>query len=167
MDLAHLGPVELLTPKGEESLHFFVDIMGMEIEAQEGQSYYLRGWGDYQRWSTKLTESDTSGMACLGLRAWDDDALQRTVRREAVLFVHLGDEAAQIHAVARPMRAVRRGPHRHLAVARGAAARRDCPHLRISRRFRQLLHRRLRACGCEKQRDSSNSQRDPFHFLIL
>ena len=80
-DLAHLGPVEIFTPKGEESLRFFVDVMGMEIEAQEGQSYYLRCWGDYQRWSTKLTESSTSGMGYLGLRAWDQDALQRLVSR--------------------------------------------------------------------------------------
>jgi catechol 2,3-dioxygenase len=79
VDLAHLGPVELLTPKGEESLRFFVDVMGMEIEAQEGQSAYLRGWGDYQRWSVKLTESASSGMGYLGLRAWDPDALERLV----------------------------------------------------------------------------------------
>ena len=32
-DLAHLGPVELFTPRGEESLAFFVDVMGMEVEA--------------------------------------------------------------------------------------------------------------------------------------
>jgi catechol 2,3-dioxygenase len=81
MDLAHLGPVELLTPKGEESLHFFVEVMGMDIEAQAGQSYYLRGWGDYQRWSLKLTESGSSGMRCLGLRAWSQDALERLVGR--------------------------------------------------------------------------------------
>jgi catechol 2,3-dioxygenase len=81
MDLAHRGPVELLTPKGEESLHFFVEVMGMDIEAQEGQSYYLRGWGDYQRWSLKLTESNTSGMNYLGLRAWDQAALERLVGR--------------------------------------------------------------------------------------
>ena len=80
-DVAHLGPVELLTPKGEESLRFFVDVMGMDIEAQEGQSAYLRGWGDYQRWSLKLTESSTSGMRYLGLRAWDPDALERLVGR--------------------------------------------------------------------------------------
>jgi catechol 2,3-dioxygenase len=80
-DLAHLGPVELLTPKSEESLRFFVDVMGMEIEGQEGPSYFLRCWGDYQRWSLKLTESDTSGMAYLGLRAWDPDALERLVGR--------------------------------------------------------------------------------------
>ena len=27
--------------------------MGMEIEAQDGPATYLRGWGDYQRWSLK------------------------------------------------------------------------------------------------------------------
>ena len=29
MDVAHLGHLELLTPKPEESLRFFVDVMGM------------------------------------------------------------------------------------------------------------------------------------------
>jgi catechol 2,3-dioxygenase len=80
-DLAHLGPVEMFTPKGEESLRFFVDVMGMEIEAHEGSSAYLRGWGDYQRWSLKLTESDTAGMGYLGLRAASPEALDRLVAR--------------------------------------------------------------------------------------
>ena len=35
-DIAHLGPVELLTPEGERSLAFFTEVMGMEIEGQEG-----------------------------------------------------------------------------------------------------------------------------------
>jgi catechol 2,3-dioxygenase len=78
-EIAHLGPVELLTPKAEESLRFFVDVLGMEIEGREGQSAYLRGWGDYQRYSLKLTESGTSGMALLGLRAWSPEALERRV----------------------------------------------------------------------------------------
>ncbi len=77
--LAHLGPVELLTPRGEASLQFFVEVMGMEIEAIDGPSTYLRGWGDYQRWSLKLTASDTSGMGVLGLRAWSPEALAQTV----------------------------------------------------------------------------------------
>ena len=36
--------------------------MGMEVESTEGGSVYLRGWGDYQRWTLKLTESNTSGL---------------------------------------------------------------------------------------------------------
>ncbi len=78
-EIAHLGPVELLSPKAEESLRFFVDVLGMEVEGQDGRSVYLRGWGDYQRYSLKLTESDTSGMALLGLRAWSPEALERRV----------------------------------------------------------------------------------------
>jgi catechol 2,3-dioxygenase len=78
-EIAHLGPVELLTPKAEESLHFFTEVMGMEIEARDGGSVYLRGWADYQRYSLKLTESDTSGMALLGLRSWSPEALDRRV----------------------------------------------------------------------------------------
>jgi catechol 2,3-dioxygenase len=78
-DLAHIGHAELLTPKAEESLRFFVDVLGMEVEATEGQSVFLRGWGDYQRYSLKLTESDTSGLAHLALRAWSPEALERRV----------------------------------------------------------------------------------------
>jgi catechol 2,3-dioxygenase len=78
-DIAHLGPAELLTPDGEASLRFFTDVMGMEVEAQEGRSAYLRGWGDYQPYCLKLTESDTSGMAWLGLRASSPEALERRV----------------------------------------------------------------------------------------
>lgn len=79
MDIAHLGPAELLTPAFDDSLRFFVDVMGMEIEAQEGGSAYLRGWGDYQRYCLKLTASQTSGLAVLGLRASSPEALVRRV----------------------------------------------------------------------------------------
>ena len=78
-EIAHLGPVELLTPDADASLHFFSEVLGMEIEARDGRSVYLRGWGDYQRYSLKLTESDTSGMAWLGIRAWSPQALERRV----------------------------------------------------------------------------------------
>jgi catechol 2,3-dioxygenase len=79
-DVAHLGPVELLTPRPEESLAFFRDILGMEVESQAGQSVCLRGWGDYQRYSLILTEAADSGIAWMGLRAWDPEALQRRAR---------------------------------------------------------------------------------------
>jgi catechol 2,3-dioxygenase len=44
LDLAHLGHMELLTPKPDESLKFFVDVMGMTVSGQKGESVYLRGW---------------------------------------------------------------------------------------------------------------------------
>ena len=61
-DVARIGHAELLTPKPEESLRFFVDVLGMEEEARAGQSVYLRGWGDYLRYSLKLTESPRPGL---------------------------------------------------------------------------------------------------------
>jgi len=62
-DIAHLGHVELLTPKFEESRKFFIDVMGMTQSGEKGDSVYLRGWDDYERYSLKLTASKTSGLA--------------------------------------------------------------------------------------------------------
>jgi catechol 2,3-dioxygenase len=60
MDVAHLGHIELLTPTPDESLRFFVDVMGMTESGRQGNSVYLRGWDDYERYSLKLTGSHTS-----------------------------------------------------------------------------------------------------------
>ena len=79
-DLAHIGHAELLTPFPRDSLQFFVDQFGMEIEAQEGGSVYLRGWGDYQRYSLKLTESELPGLGHMAIRAWSPAALERRVK---------------------------------------------------------------------------------------
>jgi catechol 2,3-dioxygenase len=88
-DIAHLGPAELLTPKPAESRAFFHDVLGMEIEHEEGQSVYLRGWGDYQPYSLKLTEAPAAGLASLGLRARDPEALRRRV--EGIEATGLGE----------------------------------------------------------------------------
>ena len=76
-DLAHIGHAELLTPRPDESLRFFVELFGMEVEAREQSSVYLRGWGDYQRYSLKLTESELPGLGHMAIRAWSPTALER------------------------------------------------------------------------------------------
>jgi catechol 2,3 dioxygenase len=78
-DLARIGHAELLTPKPDDSLRFFVEVLGLEQEAQEGQSVYLRGWGDYLRYSLKLTEAPRAGLGHLALRARSAAALDRRV----------------------------------------------------------------------------------------
>ena len=78
-DLAHIGHVELLTPRSDDSLRFFEQLLGMEVEATEGRSVFLRGWGDYQRYSLKLTESEEAGLGHMALRAWSPEALERRV----------------------------------------------------------------------------------------
>jgi catechol 2,3-dioxygenase len=78
-DVAHIAHVELLSPKPQESLDFFHDVLGMEIEATQGASVFLRGWGDYHRTSLKLTEAPEPGMGHMGLRTWSPEALDRRV----------------------------------------------------------------------------------------
>ena len=40
---------------------------------------FLRGWGDYQRYSLKLTESELPGLGHIAIRAWSPEALERRV----------------------------------------------------------------------------------------
>jgi catechol 2,3-dioxygenase len=79
-DIARIGHAELLTPEPERSLRFFTDVMGMEVESAEGRSVFLRGYGDYLRYSLKLTEAPTTGIGHLAFRAWSEEALERRVR---------------------------------------------------------------------------------------
>jgi catechol 2,3 dioxygenase len=88
-DLAHIAHAELLTPFPDESLRFFVDLFGMEIEHREGQSVYLRGWGEYQPYGLKLTESRLPGLGHIAIRAWSPEALERRV--SGIQATGLGD----------------------------------------------------------------------------
>jgi catechol 2,3 dioxygenase len=79
-DVAHLGHVELLSPKLEESLWFFRDVLGMQEVARQGESVYLRAWGEYERYSLKLTASRHAGIAHTAFRARSPQALERLVQ---------------------------------------------------------------------------------------
>jgi catechol 2,3-dioxygenase len=81
-DIAHLGHVEILTAKFAESAKFFIDVMGMTQSGEKGDSVYLRGWDDYERYSLKLTAAKTSGM---GHAAFRTRSLQALERRAAAL----------------------------------------------------------------------------------
>jgi catechol 2,3-dioxygenase len=79
-DVAHLGHIELLTNKFEESLDFFVRVYGLTECGRDGDSAYLRAWDDYEFHSLKLTKSDTTGMAHCGYRTSSEAALHRRVK---------------------------------------------------------------------------------------
>ncbi|HTX16442.1 MAG TPA: catechol 2,3-dioxygenase [Candidatus Baltobacteraceae bacterium] len=79
MDLAHLAHLELLTPKPEESLRFFVDIMGLTESGRDGKSVYLRAYDDYEFHTLKLTESKLPGMGHVAYRARSPQALERRI----------------------------------------------------------------------------------------
>jgi len=78
-DVAHLGHIELLTNRFEESLDFFIRVYGLTESGREGESVYLRAWDDYEFHSLKLTKSDTTGMAHCGYRTSSEAALHRRV----------------------------------------------------------------------------------------
>jgi catechol 2,3-dioxygenase len=80
LDVAHLGHVELLTPTPEKSLSFFVDVLGMTESGRAGDSVYLRGWDDYERYSLKLTGAKTSGLGHAAFRARSPQALDRRAK---------------------------------------------------------------------------------------
>ena len=79
-DIAHLGHVELLTPKPEESLWYFRDLLGMEIAHRENRSVYLRGYGDYASATLKLTEAAQAGVGHVSWRTISEQALERRVK---------------------------------------------------------------------------------------
>ena len=78
-DLAHFSHLELLTPKPDESLHYFREILGMEVSGESGDSVYLRAFGDYERSSLKLTAAEQPGVGHIACRAQSPEALGRRV----------------------------------------------------------------------------------------
>jgi catechol 2,3-dioxygenase len=78
-DLAHLAHLEILTPKPDESLNFFVNVMGMTETARRGESVYLRGWDDYEHHTLKLTAAKAPGMGHFAFRTTSPEALAHRV----------------------------------------------------------------------------------------
>jgi catechol 2,3-dioxygenase len=78
-DVAHLGNVELFTPKPAESLAYFTNILSMQQVHAENQSIYLRGYGDYAATTLKLTEASDAGIGIVSWRATSEAALERRV----------------------------------------------------------------------------------------
>lgn len=78
-DIAHLAHVELLTPKLDESIRFFTEIMGMSVTAVNGHSAYLRAYDDYEHHTLKLTAAKQPGMGHFAWRTRSPQALERRV----------------------------------------------------------------------------------------
>jgi catechol 2,3-dioxygenase len=89
-DIAHLAHIELLTNKPEQSLDFFVNILGLTESGREGDSVYLRAWDDYEFHTLKLTASRTTGIAHAAYRATSQQALLRRVKAIEAMGCGLG-----------------------------------------------------------------------------
>lgn len=80
-DVAQLAMVELFTPKFEESLWFFHDVLGMTPTEDDGTSCYLRAYEDRYHHSLKLTRADHAGVGVVAWRASSPQALDRRVAK--------------------------------------------------------------------------------------
>jgi catechol 2,3-dioxygenase len=79
-DVAHLSAVELFSPVPEETVDFFVRLMGLSEVGRVGDSIYLHTWDDYERFTVKVTASTTTGIGRTWLRAAGPESLARRVR---------------------------------------------------------------------------------------
>lgn len=79
--IAHLAHVEVLSPRPEESLRFYADVLGLEESAREGRSVYMRGWGEWSFHSLQLTEAQEPGTGHVSWRAVSPEALEAAVAR--------------------------------------------------------------------------------------
>ena len=78
-DIAHLAHIELYSPKLEESVEFFREMLGMSEIARQGKSVYMRAYEDHYHNTLILTEHHEAGLGHLSLRATSAQALERRV----------------------------------------------------------------------------------------
>lgn len=76
-DVAHLGALELLTPRPDKSLWFFRDVLGMEVVHRHAASVHLRGYGDHAASTLTLTEAARPGIGRIYWRASSPEAAAR------------------------------------------------------------------------------------------
>ncbi len=79
--ISQLAHVEILSPKPEQSLKFFTEILGLEESGHKGDSVYLRGWGEHFHHSLQVTAADAPGLGHIAWRAQGEDALEEAVKK--------------------------------------------------------------------------------------
>jgi catechol 2,3-dioxygenase len=77
--ISQVAHVELITPRLEESIAFFRDLVGMEITERVGDSVYLRTWGEYFHHTIVLTTGEKPALGHVSWRAQGSDELQQAV----------------------------------------------------------------------------------------
>ena len=80
-DIAQLVSVALYSPKPDESVAFFHDMLGMEISHREGQSVYMRAYEDFYQYTLKITERKDAGLEEVTWRASSSEALDKVAAR--------------------------------------------------------------------------------------
>jgi catechol 2,3-dioxygenase len=77
LDVAQLVSAALYSPRPDETVQFFYEMLGMEISHREGQSVYMRAYEDFYQYTLKITERDKPGLEEITWRAKSPEALTR------------------------------------------------------------------------------------------
>ena len=78
-DVAQLAHVEIYSPKVDETLWFFKDLLSLSETERDGDSVYLRAYEDFYHHSLKVTYRETPGLGHVSWRASSPQALERRV----------------------------------------------------------------------------------------
>jgi catechol 2,3-dioxygenase-like lactoylglutathione lyase family enzyme len=78
-EVAQLAHVELFTPKPNETVHFFKELLGLQETERAGQSVYLRAYEDFYHHTLKVTQAAKPGLGHVAWRATSPQALERRV----------------------------------------------------------------------------------------
>jgi catechol 2,3 dioxygenase len=79
--VAQLAHLEILTPRFDDSLWLFHDVLGLEESARSAGSVYLRAYEDPAHHTLRLTAADAPGLGHIAWRAASRDALDVLVAR--------------------------------------------------------------------------------------
>lgn len=79
--LSQLAHVELVSPRPEQSLDFFTEALGLYVNAEEGQSVFLRAWGEHFHHSLVITEGPETQLRHIGWRSAGQEELEIAVER--------------------------------------------------------------------------------------
>jgi catechol 2,3-dioxygenase len=68
MQVSHLGHIEILSPKLEETVTFFKELVGLEETTRTANSVYLRAWGDWDLYTLVVSRASHAGMVKMGVQ---------------------------------------------------------------------------------------------------
>jgi catechol 2,3-dioxygenase len=88
--ISQLAHVQVITPRIEQSLDFYKNVLGLEESGREGNIVRLRGWGEHFFHSLELVEGKEPGLGFIGWRAQGPEQLAAAVKRIEAAGVGLG-----------------------------------------------------------------------------
>jgi catechol 2,3-dioxygenase len=79
--LSHLAYLEIGSPDTAASARFYTEKFGMRIVDQDGETYYLRCWGDHYRYSLVVSPGPDAALKTMAWRTSSGGALGAAVAR--------------------------------------------------------------------------------------